>query len=117
MWLSQYAWPGNVRELEHTLSRAMIRALSYATRRDRVIELTTQHLGTDGEPMRPLDEVDVLEVARAERPLNEVMEQVRREVVQARLRAHANNRTAAARSLGLDRGNFHRLLKRLGLND
>src|SRR5690606_18522604 len=117
MWLSQYAWPGNVRELEHTLSRAMIRALSVGTRRDRMIELTTQHLGTDGELTPPLDEVDVPKAASAERPLNEVMEQVRREVIQARLRTHGGNRAAAARSLGIDRGNFHRLLKRLGLND
>ncbi len=116
-WLRQYDWPGNVRELEHTLSRAMIRALSYATRRERVIEITTQHLGMEGERTPPLDEVDVPEAASAERPLNEVMEQVRREVIQARLRAYGGNRAGAARSLGLDRGNFHRLLKRLGLND
>jgi anaerobic nitric oxide reductase transcription regulator len=31
------------------------------------------------------------------------------------LTEHQGNLAAAARSLGMDRGNFHRLVKRLGL--
>ena len=37
------------------------------------------------------------------------------EKFEARLREHGGNRTSTARSLGIDRGNFHRLLKRLDL--
>lgn len=33
----------------------------------------------------------------------------------ARLWQHGNNRSATARSLGIDRGNFRRLLKKPGL--
>ncbi|HLU76373.1 MAG TPA: nitric oxide reductase transcriptional regulator NorR [Burkholderiales bacterium] len=115
-WLTQYNWPGNVRELDHTLSRAMIRALSVASRRDRVIELTTQHIGADGARMPHSDGAHIAEAVNDQRPLSEVLDQTRREIIQARLRAHHGNRAAAARSLGLDRGNFHRLLKRMGLN-
>ena len=38
-----------------------------------------------------------------------------REVVQRVLAENKHNLAAAARSLGMDRGNFHRLVKRLGL--
>ena len=116
-WLAQYSWPGNVRELEHTLSRAMIRALSAAPSRDRILELTTQHLGTDGQTKPPIETVLAAKNANSDaRPLNEVMEHCRREVIQVRLQQHGGNRASAARSLGLDRGNFHRLLKKMGLN-
>lgn len=115
-WLTEYSWPGNVRELEHTLSRAMIRALSASPSRDRVIELTTQHLGTEAQPT-PAEVVAATQVASGDsRPLNEIIEHCRREVIQARLLQHGGNRASAARSLGLDRGNFHRLLKKTGLH-
>lgn len=115
-WLTEYSWPGNVRELEHTLSRAMIRALSASPSRDRVIELTTQHLGTEAQPT-PAEVVAATQVASGDsRPLNEIIEHCRREVIQARLLQHGGNRASAARSLGLDRGNFHRLLKKVGLH-
>ncbi len=114
-WLQQYAWPGNVRELEHMLSRAMIRALSDVSSRQRVIEITTQHLGTDPVavpvPARPSARATGADL----RPLSEIMEAHRREVIQARLQQHEGNAAATARSLGLDRGNFHRLLKKAGL--
>ncbi|MFZ5509551.1 MAG: nitric oxide reductase transcriptional regulator NorR [Pseudomonadota bacterium] len=115
-WLTQYPWPGNVRELEHTLSRAMIRALSDLPSRERIIELTTQHLGTEAQAVPP-QVVAATQVADDDaRPLIEIMEHFRREVVQARLRQHGGNRAAAARSLGIDRGNFHRLLRKMGLH-
>ncbi len=114
-WLTKYAWPGNVRELNHTLSRAMVRALSVAPSRDQVLELTTQHLGTHGQPAPVEIAVDAEEAAADIRPLDEIMEHYRREVIQARLKAHGGNRASTARSLGIDRGNFHRLLKKIGL--
>lgn len=114
-WLTRYPWPGNVRELEHTLSRAMIRALSVASSRERIIELTTQHLGAEAQPI-PAEAAAATPIPDGDsRPLNEIIEHCRREAIQLRLRQHEGNRASAARSLGLDRGNFHRLLKKLGL--
>lgn len=114
-WLTEYSWPGNVRELDHTLSRAMIRAASAASARQRVIELTTEHLGV--EPVAR--EVEPAPASRGAvpdaRPLSEIMAQCRRETIEARLRQYRGNRAAAARSLGIDRANFYRLLRKLGL--
>jgi anaerobic nitric oxide reductase transcription regulator len=115
-WLLHYPWPGNVRELDHTLSRAMIRALSASASRERILELTTLHLGTEGQlpPAEPRAAAAV--PALDARPLGEALEQYRRELIKARLALHRGNRAAAARSLGMDRGNFFRLVKRLGLD-
>jgi anaerobic nitric oxide reductase transcription regulator len=115
-WLVAYDWPGNVRELEHTLSRAMIRALSTAGSRDRVIELTSQHLDTDAQPAPPQERATELADTVDSRSLGEAVETYRRTVIEARLRACGGNRAAAARSLHIDRGNFHRLLKKLGMS-
>lgn len=119
-WLADYAWPGNVRELEHTLSRAMIRAVSESASHHRVIEILPHHLGTW---INPLPTATSAPAARSrpaapeadDRTLGELMETYQREILQARLEAHDGNASATARSLGVDRGNFHRLLKRLGL--
>lgn len=113
-WLAEYAWPGNVRELEHALSRAMIRARSAASSRERVMELTVQHLGSDPQPL-PVAGASTVRAGADDEPLSDAIERLRREVVEARLRQNNGNRSATARSLGMDRGNFHRLLKKLGL--
>jgi anaerobic nitric oxide reductase transcription regulator len=114
-WLTQYSWPGNARELDHTLSRAMIRAVSAARSRDRALELTPEHLGAGALAPAPASAQPASAPPSDARSLAEAMEQYRRDVVEARLREHGGNRASAARSLGIDRGNFHRLLKRLGL--
>lgn len=114
-WLLSYDWPGNVRELEHTLSRAIVKALSRGQSRERIIELSAKDLGADvgAPPVKAAASDTTAEGSRM--TLQEAMEQYRREFVAARLREHGGHIAATARSLGLDRGNFHRLLKRLGL--
>ena len=115
-WLQIASWPGNVRELEHTISRAIIRALSSNQSKNGIIELQVSHLGFDLEPAvtkdkhtnNPIDEPDL--------SLKEAMEEYQRKLVAARLDKHNQNKAATARSLGLDRGNFSRLLKRLQLD-
>ncbi len=47
--------------------------------------------------------------------LAEATDSFRRELIARRLHDHRGNLAATARSLGLDRGNFHRLIKRLGV--
>lgn len=113
-WLRRYSWPGNVRELEHALTRGIVRALSDGQGRGHVIELTPKHLGADDFPQ--------LERAPAERavelpatPLSmqEAIDDFRRELIEQRLEAYGGNYSAAARSLGMDRSNLHRLARRL----
>lgn len=115
-WLDINAWPGNVRELEHTVSRAVVRALGEPHSRERIIELLPRHLGADavfsvsaeaGGHAQPDPDESL--------SLNEAVEHYRRNLIRRRLRQHDNNYSATAVSLGVDKGNFHRLLKRLGL--
>src|SRR5690606_24704625 len=116
LWLQKHPWPGNVRELEHAISRAVVRALSEGHSREHVIELTPQHLGAD--PWPPESKVPVSDAAEPrprETTLHESVEHFRRELVRRRLRSHKGNLSATAASLGVDKGNFHRMVKRLGL--
>ena len=116
-WLRSYHWPGNVRELEHAILRATVKALSAGQPRDAVLELTAQHLGAelDAAPRESVASVAAVSSSGADVHLSEAMERFQRELIEARLRLHGGNLSAAARSLGVDRGNFHRLIRRLGL--
>ncbi|MEX1197860.1 MAG: nitric oxide reductase transcriptional regulator NorR [Pseudohongiellaceae bacterium] len=112
-WLKQYQWPGNVRELEHAISRAVVKALGEGYPADHIIELTPRHLGAD-----PISTLAPASPANGESPqssLSDALEQFKKELIINRLRLHDNNLSAAARSLNMDKGNFHRQLKRLGL--
>jgi len=126
--LQQYSWPGNVRELEHLLSRAALRARaaqeSGSLPREASVVLAPEHLGLDqaappspvrtqakaGSVATALSEPDSAELSMAA-----VLDHYQRQLISQRLKQHQGNRAAAARSLGVNRSNFHRLLKRLGL--
>lgn len=112
--LAKSRWLGNARELEHTLSRAMIRALSDGQDPGRVIELDIDQLGLATEPalgsasqQPPSADIDT--------PLNEAVDDYKRTFIETRLTHFDGNKAATARSLGIDRGNFVRQLKRLGI--
>jgi anaerobic nitric oxide reductase transcription regulator len=122
-WLTTYHWPGNVRELEHTLSRAIIKALSEGGQRSALLELNVHHLGIE-VPAAPSSGAVLSSITSSSglatnsgdlADLQESLEQFRREVICERLQLHQGNISATARSLGMDRGNLHRLIKRLGL--
>lgn len=113
-WLSRHPWPGNVRELEHTISRAIIRALSQGQGADTVIRLDVTHLGSDGAPAPTGKSMEpALPPIPDDLSLSEAVDDYKRELVRARLKLFNNNKAATARSLGIDRGNFSRLIKRL----
>ncbi len=116
-WLAGYPWHGNVRELEHSLSRGIIKALSEGQSRDGIVTLSPHHLGAELQitPTTVATEAAALPLP-ATVNLAEATDAYRRELVRLRLREQGGNLAATARSLGLDRGNFHRLLKRLDLH-
>ncbi|GGO76498.1 anaerobic nitric oxide reductase transcriptional regulator [Marinobacterium nitratireducens] len=114
--LLNYGWPGNVRELEHLLSRAALKARSDSDR-DTVV-LQRRHLGLDTDVSPPGTGADVEPpnaAAADDRTLKDAVDDFQRAFITQRLDEQHDNMAAAARSLGLDRGNFYRLLKRLGL--
>lgn len=114
-WLIQYSWPGNVRELEHMLSRGMIKAISEDQTSSRIIELGITHFMLDmptpfSEPTPSEELLHLPDVS-----LNDMVDDYKRRVISARLAHFNGNKAAAARSLGVDRGNFIRQLQRLGI--
>lgn len=120
-WLMQHNWPGNVRELEHCISRAVVRVMGEGASRTNIHEITLLHLGGDtymgGDTYShrvEQAENTVLDKG-AEISLAEAVDQFKRTLVLSRLRRYHHNQSSAASSLGLDKGNFHRLAKRLGI--
>lgn len=118
--LAAYDWPGNVRELDHVILRGALRAS--AGRRHEPVRVTAAHLGLGpGTPM-PSGKCagcDVRMPPPAKPALQtgfrEAVDAFQRRLVLEALDRHCGNRAAAARALGMDRANLHRLALRLGL--
>jgi anaerobic nitric oxide reductase transcription regulator len=109
--LSGYPWPGNVRELEHVMLRAALRA---SARQGEAVVLEAGDLDIDPKAARPA------EPARADAPesalsLAGAVDEFQRKFIRSALAEARGNWAEAARSLGVDRGNLHRLARRLGL--
>jgi Nif-specific regulatory protein len=102
--LSSHDWPGNVRELENEVQRLVIQA-------------------EPNEPIGPqllsprIRQVEdlVLGAASAKGTLREMVDQVERQILIEALREHNNNKTAAAKTLGITREGLHKKLKQLGV--
>jgi anaerobic nitric oxide reductase transcription regulator len=114
-----YPWPGNVRELENVISRAVLRRTAVVPRGEAIV-LSAKHLesdvGNEAGKATPSTIASLYSVDRAhKRTLKESSRAHQRDIVERVLADHSNNLAAAARSLGMDRGNFHRLVRRLGL--
>ncbi len=100
--LVKYAWPGNVRELENAVERAVILCMGeYIGERD--LPLTVR--GTD-TTARPAAELAGL-----------TLEEVERRAIRATLREVDDNKSEAARRLGITRSTLHNKLKRYGLDE
>ncbi|MET0380058.1 MAG: nitric oxide reductase transcriptional regulator NorR [Spongiibacteraceae bacterium] len=112
--LLDYAWPGNVRELEHVMSRAALLAAAEQGKEQRWITIEPAHLGW--RPAARSKTADALIIDDdANTSLNEAIGEFQKKWLQQRLRDNDNNLAATARAAGMDRSNFFRLLKKLGL--
>ncbi|MDZ7784364.1 MAG: nitric oxide reductase transcriptional regulator NorR [Halioglobus sp.] len=85
--LTKSAWLGNARELEHTLSRAMIRALSEGQNPGQIIELDIEHLGIETNPI-PGSISQTSPAADIDTPLKEAVDDYKRTLIEARLTHH-----------------------------
>ena len=129
--LRHYAWPGNVRELEHVLSRAALRALSMGARRSDIVTLEPCHLdpdlaSADHQLPRPDPELTLTgePAVNAEEhttnhqeatTLRAGTDSFQRQLIRQTLNQCQGRWADAARQLGIDASNLHKLAKRLGV--
>jgi anaerobic nitric oxide reductase transcription regulator len=110
-----YPWPGNVRELENVISRVVLRMTASVPRGEPIV-ITARDLSAEvGHAPAPSSDPPPQIPGPQAKTLRESSLSHRRAVVERALVDHQGNLAAAARALGMDRGNFHRLVKRLGL--
>ncbi len=111
--LQDYAWPGNVRELEHVMLRAALRA---ADARDGAAVVQPVHLDGWGRASDVPRHCMPL-VPESMGSLAARVDLFQIQLLQSTLAEVGGNWAQAARQLGVDRGNLHRLARRLGLKD
>ena len=116
--LTAARWPGNVRELDHLLGRAVLRA-GAGTRRDAPVLVGVEQLRIDVGPSESTPPAAVAgELAADAHPpttLSEAVENLKRTMVSRAVAESGGNWAAAARALGMARGNLHHMARRLGL--
>jgi len=100
--LLRHPWPGNVRELRNTLERVV--ALQEMPALDAPLPAAAASLDALVDPRQPL------RLAR-----ERWVRTFERRYLEALLRQHGDNVSAAARAAGVDRIHLHRLLSRTGL--
>lgn len=102
--LQAYAWPGNVRELENEVQRLLIQLDPGAFVQPDMLSPRIRQVG------------GILERVHPEKgTLKEMMDQVEKWLLIEALRAHENNKSATAKTLGITREGLHKKLKSFGL--
>jgi anaerobic nitric oxide reductase transcription regulator len=119
--LLNYPWPGNIRELEHLLSRAALKSAAQENRQAPFITISMAYLDIVPKPLEQLNYPHTkIATISAITPTLSVdfknsVDDFQRQLIEQHLTEQHGNMAATARILGLDRGNFHRLLKRLAI--
>jgi anaerobic nitric oxide reductase transcription regulator len=114
--LLNYQWPGNIRELEHLLSRAALKAVTIEKRGMRVVTISLQHLDISthsSQALVSITESQPVALFVENIKFKQQLDDFSRCLIQQKLAENDNNMAKTAEVLGLDRGNFFRLLKRL----
>jgi two-component system, NtrC family, response regulator GlrR len=107
--LRYYDWPGNVRQLRNYLERRIALGAAIAPPGSETPLPPHNH---DSDDNQLVDIEKPLKLAR-----EEWVHVFESRYLDALLRRHANNVTAAARAAGVNRVHFHRLLRKYGLRD
>ncbi len=102
--MMSYEWPGNVRELENEVQRVVIQA-------DPDAFVTSDLLSPR---VRKVEGV-VSQAGVKRGTLKEMVEQVEKFFLIEALREHGNNKTSAAKALGITREGLHKKLRQLKL--
>jgi transcriptional regulator with GAF, ATPase, and Fis domain len=102
--LDAYEWPGNVRELDNEIQRLVIQA-------DPGAILTPDLLSPRVRKMDRLAAAAGVSTGS----LRGMMDQIERHLLLEALKAHDQNKTSAARALGITREGLHKKLRQLGI--
>ncbi len=101
--LMRYDWPGNVRELENAMERAVILAVGeYITERDLPLAVQQAAKNSAEESIR-------------HSLANKSLDDIEKEAISATLAETADNKSEAARRLGITRATLHSKLKKYNL--
>ena len=104
--LSAYHWPGNVRELRNTIEKMVVLARSRKlTARDIPQNIRAGVSPRETAPPPPAGDSDTA-------PGIATLADAERQMIYALLKKHGNNRTKAAKELGISRRTLHRKLNR-----
>ena len=99
----RYDWPGNVRELENAMERAVILAVGeYITERDLPLAVQQAAKNSAEESIR-------------HSLANKSLDDIEKEAISATLAETADNKSEAARRLGITRATLHSKLKKYNL--
>jgi PAS domain S-box-containing protein len=98
--LERYDWPGNVRELQNVIQRYVAFG---------GIDFLGMAHDASGHPAAPFSDGEA-----GSRDLRGALEQYEKKLIYQSLERHANNRTRAAKSLGIERRSLQRKLKKYG---
>jgi two-component system, NtrC family, response regulator PilR len=112
--LSSYHYPGNVRELENILERAFALCADGQITEDDIV--LRHGGGYTGEFRRP-DMLGAADESRRPEGLEETVETLQREAILKALEQTRQNRTAAAKLLGISFRQLRYRIKKLGLDD
>jgi transcriptional regulator with GAF, ATPase, and Fis domain len=113
--LRAYDWPGNVRELENEVQRAVIQADGETFITPQLLSQRVRKNDARASAAGEASEPEVSEEDDASGTLREMMDRVEKRILARTLAAHGNNKTSAAKALGITREGLHKKLKSLGM--
>ncbi len=111
--LGRYGWPGNVRELRNLVERLVIMTPGNGVGPAEVASLLGE--SPDSATVNVSLELDAAEGDSDEGLLKRLLEAAEKEILEAELVKAGWNVSQAARTLGVDRANLHRKMRRLGI--
>lgn len=105
-----YDWPGNIRELENVMEAA------FYTSHDRKIPLSLLPVQLSQIIPRPQEHQPHFTIKQAEGSLKEQLNAAEREIIKAALIECGDNRTKAAKKLGISKSTFYEKIDKHGIS-
>jgi DNA-binding NtrC family response regulator len=109
--MMNHDWPGNVRELENVVHRAVILAGDSLIRQAHLVNIVDMSARADLDVPRTSEELKRVKKAAREKSV----EEIEKSFVLETLKRNAWNVTKSAEQTGMQRANFHALMKKYGI--